>query len=245
MQFLRSLVFTILFYSLSLLFAAFLLLTAVIPMPLERRFAIGPRAWGSWNLWLLKAICGLGYTVEGRENLPAEPFIAMWKHSSTWETLAMMVIGPSAAWIQKKEVLWIPLVGWATLVYKPITIDRKAGHTSVNQVVTQGIERLAQGLGVLIYPEGTRMPPGQTRKYGISGALLATRSGRLAVPIAHNAGYFWSKRGLLKHPGNIRVIIGPPIDATGRDPREINECAQRWIEETLADITAQPGGKPS
>jgi 1-acyl-sn-glycerol-3-phosphate acyltransferase len=244
MQYLRSLLFTVLFYALSLLFSAFLIVTSIVPMSLERRFAIGPRAWGASNLWLLKAICGLGYTVEGRENLPDEPFIAMWKHSSTWETLAMMVVTPPAAWIQKKEVLWIPLLGWATLVYKPITIDRKAGHSSVNQVVTQGQERFEEGLGVLIYPEGTRVLPGQTRKFGISGALLATKTGRYAVPITHNAGYFWRRRGLLKHPGTIRVVIGSPIDPAGLEPREVNEHAQQWIESTLAAITAQPGGKP-
>ena len=150
----------------------------------------------------------------------------------------------AAAWIQKKELLWIQLVGWATLLYKPITIDRKAGHTSVNQVVTQGRQRFEEGLGVIIYPEGTRMPVGETRKYGISGALLATKTGRKAVPIAHNAGYFWGKRSLLKQPGNIQVIIGPPIDPAGLEPREVNEQAQQWIESTIAAMVSQVGGKP-
>jgi 1-acyl-sn-glycerol-3-phosphate acyltransferase len=98
---------------------------------------------------------------------------------------------------------------------------------------------------VLIYPEGTRMAPGETRKYGVSGALLATKTGRLIVPIAHNSGYFWRRRGLMKHPGTIRLVIGPPIDPAGLDPRAVNERAQQWIETTIAEIIARPGGRPA
>jgi len=97
-------------------------------------------------------------------------------------------------------------------------------------VIEQGRARLAEGEWVVIFPEGTRMPPGQTRKYGASGALLATETGKLIVPVAHDAGYYWPRRGLLKRPGTIRVVIGPPIDAVGRDPRDINAEAQAWIE---------------
>ena len=196
-------------------------------------------------MWLCKVICGLGYVVEGRENLPDRPFISLWKHSSTWDTLAQMVIVPPAAWLLKRELTWIPVVGWAVKTYKPIAIDRKAAHSAVNQVIAQGRERLASGMGVIVYPEGTRVAPGQTRKYGVSGALLATQTGAPVVPIAHNSGYFWRRRGFLKKPGTIRVVIGPPIDPTGLNVREINERAQQWIEGTIAGITAAPGGKPN
>jgi 1-acyl-sn-glycerol-3-phosphate acyltransferase len=104
----------------------------------------------------------------------------------------------------------------------------------VSQVIEQGAQRLQEGDWVVMFPEGTRMPAGQTRRYGVSGALLASQTGKLIIPVAHNAGYFWPRRGLLKKPGTVRVVIGPPITATGRDPRDINAEAQAWIESQLS-----------
>ena len=100
------------------------------------------------------------------------------------------------------------------------------------------------GMGIVVYPEGTRVAPGQTRKYGISGALLATQTGAPVVPIAHNSGYFWRRRSIMKKAGVIRVVIGKPIDPRGMDPRQLNEQVQQWIEATVAQIVARPGGKP-
>ena len=129
----------------------------------------------------------------------------MWKHTSTWETMAQMVVFPPQAWVLKREILWIPLVGWATWLLKCIAIDRGAGHRAVNQVLDQGRDRLAAGIWVLIFPEGTRMAPGETRKYGMSGSLLASQAGVKLVPVAHNAGDLWPRRGLVKKPGLVRV----------------------------------------
>lgn len=243
MQWLRSLVFTLLLFVVTGVFGVIVLVAACLPLSLEQRYAI-PRAWGLTLTRLAGVICGLRYTIEGRENLPARPFISLWKHSSAWETMAQMFVVPTASWLLKREVIWIPIVGWAVRTYRPIAIDRSAGHSAVNQVVAQGRERLASGMGVIVYPEGTRVAPGQTRKYGISGALLACETGAPVVPIAHNSGYFWRRRGLLKKPGTIRVVIGPPIDPQGLTPRELNERAQRWIEAKVAEIVAQPGGTP-
>ena len=244
MQHVRSLVFTLLLFLTTAVFAVVVLVTALLPLNVFQRYAV-PRAWARTLLWMLKATCGLGYVVEGRENLPQQPFISLWKHSSTWETMAQMIVVPTASWLLKREVIWIPLVGWAVSTYRPIAINRRAGHSAVNQVVNQGRERLASGMGVIIYPEGTRVAPGQTRKYGISGALLATQTGAPIVPIAHNSGYFWPRRSLLKKPGTIRVVIGPPIDPADLDAREINERAQQWIEGEIARIVAEPGGRPA
>ncbi len=243
MQYLRSLLYTILFFAVTLLFGFAVLIAAVLPLSLEQRYVI-PRAWGRFLTWLAGTICGLRYVVEGRENLPDRPFISLWKHSSSWDTLAQMFVVPPASWLLKREVTWIPVVGWAVKTYKPIAINRSAGHSAVNQVIAQGRERLAAGMGIIVYPEGTRVAAGQTRKYGISGALLGTQTGAPVVPIAHNSGYFWGRRSILKSPGTIRVVIGPPIDPSGMDPREINARAQQWIEGKIAEIVAQPGGKP-
>jgi 1-acyl-sn-glycerol-3-phosphate acyltransferase len=180
--------------------------------------------------------CKLDYRVEGLENIPAEPHVAYWKHSSAWETFGQFLVGPPKVIVLKHELMYIPFVGFGLSLLRSIDVKRGAGTSAVNQVVSQGGSRLAEGLSVLIFPEGTRVAAGETRRYGVSGALLASRAGCKVVPVAHDAGYYWPRRGLLKKPGTIRVIVGPPIDAAGREPREINEEAQAWIESTIARI---------
>jgi 1-acyl-sn-glycerol-3-phosphate acyltransferase len=244
MQWVRSLLFTSLLFITTMAFGVVVLMSALLPLSIEQRYVI-PRYWGLFECWLAKVVCGMNYVVEGRENLPAVPFVSLWKHSTAWETMAQMFVVPTAAWLLKREVLWIPIVGWAVSTYKPIAINRSAGHSAVNQVVKQGRERLAAGMGVVVYPEGTRVAPGQTRKYGVSGALLAIESGAPVVPIAHNSGYLWPRRSLLKRAGTIYVVIGKPIDPRGLDAREINRRAQAWIEATIAEIVTRPGGRPA
>jgi len=243
MLIIRSLIYTTLLFLTTLVFGVIVLVSALLPLSIEQRYVI-PRAWGRFLTWLAGAVCGLKYVVEGQENLPQEPFISLWKHSSAWETMAQMFVVPTASWSLKREVIWIPVIGWAVSTYKPIAINRSAGHSAVNQVISQGRERLKAGMGVIVYPEGTRVAPGQTRKYGISGALLATETGTLVVPIAHNSGYFWPRNSIIKRPGLIRVVIGPPIDPKGLTARQVNERAQQWIEAKVAEIVARPGGMP-
>jgi 1-acyl-sn-glycerol-3-phosphate acyltransferase len=237
-QHLRSLIYTAMLFLTTAFFAV--LVIALMWLPPARLYAV-PRTWARTNLWLLKTLCGLDYRIEGAEHLPDVPFISMWKHSSTWETIAQMLLVPRAAWLLKREILWVPVLGWAIARFKPIAIDRKAGGTAVNQVVTQGRERLSEGLGVIIYPEGTRVAPGETRRFGMSAALLASQSGAPLVPIAHDSGYYWRRRGLLKRPGTIRVIIGQPVDPRGLEPREITERAKDWVDTTVAELAREHG----
>ena len=241
MQLLASLVFTLFLFAWTFCYAlVFLLIAVCVPFP--RRAGLA-RIWAVVLLGALKWLCRLDYTVEGREHIPPDNHIALWKHASTWETLAIGVVFPRQVWVLKRELLWIPVVGWGIRLLHAIAIDRGAGHTAVNQVIEQGRQRLAEGDWVVIFPEGTRMPAGQTRRYGVSGALLASQTGRLVIPVAHNAGYFWPRRGWLKKPGTVRVVIGPPIQAAGRDPREINAEAQAWIEGQLHRMV--PGAAPT
>ena len=179
----------------------------------------------------LRVLCGLNYTVEGREHIPKGAHVYFMKHSSTWETYAIMILFEPLVWVMKREILWIPFVGWGCLLARCIAINRKAGHAAVNQVLAQGRDRMERlGASVMVFPEGTRMAAGETRKYGVSGTLLAVQQRCKIVPVAHNAGYFWPRRGLRKKRGTIRVIIGPPVEAADRDVREVNEEVQRWIE---------------
>jgi 1-acyl-sn-glycerol-3-phosphate acyltransferase len=231
MQCIGSVTFTIFLFLWTFFYAIFFA-TACLFLPFRLRFVLA-RLWGRVLLKALKWTCRLDYRVEGLETLPPGSHVALWKHSSSWETIAMAVILPRQVWVLKRELTWIPFVGWGILQLHAIAIDRKSGASAVSQVVEQGSARLAEGSWVIIFPEGTRMPRGQTRKYGGSGALLAKEAGRMIVPVAHNSGDYWPRRGLMKKPGTIRVAIGPPISTAGRDVREINEDAQSWIEEKI------------
>jgi 1-acyl-sn-glycerol-3-phosphate acyltransferase len=217
-------------------YGAVALLTA--PLPPSYTYAIAV-AWVDSMLWLLRVLCRLDYVVEGREHLPARSSIVLLKHSSAWETLAQLKIFPRQTWVLKRELMWLPVFGWVLWLLKPIAIDRRGGGAAVQQVLAQGHERLAQGFWVMIFPEGTRMPVGQTRRYGMSGVLLAQAEGLPVVPVTHNAGFFWPRRGLLKKPGTIRIVIGPPIETKGVEPRAVNERAQQWIEGTLESLRAE------
>jgi len=195
--------------------------------------------WADAVLSMLRRLCRLSYVVEGQEHLAGTNAIVLMKHSSAWETIAQIQIFPPQTWVLKRELLWVPVFGWALRLLKPVAIDRRGGGSAVQQVLAQGRTRLGEGLWVVIFPEGTRMPVGQTRRYGLSGALLACACGRPVVPVAHNAGYFWPRRGWLKRRGTIRVVIGEPIQTAGADPRQLNERVQRWIEDQVARLGAE------
>jgi 1-acyl-sn-glycerol-3-phosphate acyltransferase len=237
-------VFTaILFVSVAVFGLVILVLT---PLGYRRTYGMVV-AWVGFILWMLRWLCGLDLLVSGLERLPAENTVVLVKHSSAWETIAQFRIFPTQTWVIKRELLWAPVLGWVLLFLKPIAINRRAGRSAVQQVIAQGQRRLAEGLWVVIFPEGTRVPAGEVRRYGLSGALLASSVGRPVVPVAHNAGDFWPRRGLLKRRGTVRVIIGEPIPTSGRDPREVMNDAQRWIEATLAEMrtTSHPAARPS
>jgi 1-acyl-sn-glycerol-3-phosphate acyltransferase len=237
-QRLGSLAFTAYLFLSAPLYALLLLVTLPLPHSDPYRWAV---AWADSLLFMLRKLCRLSYSVAGLENLPGPGSVVLMKHSSTWETLAQLLIFPRQTWVLKRELLRIPVFGWALRLLKPIAIDRKGGGAAVQQVLAQGQSRLAEGLCVVIFPEGTRMPVGRTRPYGLSGALLASAAGKPIVPVAHNAGHFWPRRGWLKRAGTVRVVIGEAIPTAGRDARQINDDAQRWIEAQVARLAAETG----
>ena len=140
------------------------------------------------------------------------------------------------AWVLKRELLWIPIYGWGLAVMQPIAIDRGSAVKSFRQIVAQGSQRLRDGVSVVVFPEGTRTAPGERGKYLPGGAMLAGKSGFPVVPVAHNAGWFWRRKGLLKYPGEIKMVIGPPIHTDGLSTAEINRRAEEWIENTTAGL---------
>ncbi len=236
-RFIRSLLFTAYMMASACVFGA--LMGLCFWLPYRSQFAMA-RTWARLLFRVLAALCGLRFEVEGLENIPAGNHIIMSNHTSAWETVAPFILFPPQVWVLKRELLWIPFVGWGLKLLRPIAINRGEGHRAVRQVIEQGRDRLADGLWVVIFPEGTRVTAGETRKYGVSGALLATTTGKLVVPMAHDAGRYWRRRGFMKWPGTIRVRIGAPISSAGKNPRDLNVEVRRSIEAELARITARP-----
>lgn len=214
-------------------FAPLSVLTFPFP-PLARYRFISQ--WTRFTLWWLKITCNLRYRVLGREHLPRDTAIALVKHQSTWETLALQEILPPQVWVLKRELLWVPLFGWGLAMLDPIAIDRRAGKRAITQIIEQGRQRLDTRRWVVVFPEGTRVAAGEHGRFGIGGAVLAAETGHPVVPIAHNAGYFWPRRGFIKRPGTITAVIGPVIDSRGRSADEINRLAEAWIKETTASL---------
>ncbi len=177
------------------------------------------------------------YQVEGVENIPEGNAVIMCKHQSTWETLALQVIFPPQVWVMKRELLKVPFFGWGLAMLEPIAIDRKARGKARQQLIEQGTQRLEAGRWVVIFPEGTRIPPGKKGRYALGGASLAHSSGYPVVPMAHNAGEFWPRRQFTKQPGTIQVRIGPLIEGKDKSVEEINAEVEAWIEGQMQEIT--------
>ena len=225
-----------------LIYAPLMLLTAWLSYP--RRYRLVSQ-WARWQIFLLKILCGLDYRVEGREHLPVGAAIVMSKHQSAWETIVFQHIFPPQTWVLKRELMWIPLFGWVLALMRPIAIDRGAGRKAVEQVIAQGRARLQSGLWVVVFPEGTRVAPGMRQRYAMGGAVLAAATGYPVVPVAHNAGSFWLRRGFLKRPGTVRVVIGPAIDPRGRQAEEIIKQVEAWIEGEMMKLEKRSGFPPS
>ena len=222
------------------------LVTAVfgILVPLAGLFGFRPGAWFAQaygRVMLRWSVISLGirYEVRGAENVPGYPVVLMAKHQSAWETIFMDAYFPPACWIVKRELLWLPFVGWGLMAIRCIAIDRSSGHIARDQIVEQGAERLKRGIWVAIFPEGTRVAPGQRGRYGIGGALLATRTGTPILPMAHNAGEVWPRYAFRKKPGVVTVVIGKPIQTAGRDVVSVNQEVEAWIEGRMREISPE------
>ena len=219
----------------------------VAPLVIIAALALGG-IWGyhagrMWRLsiqWGVEHLLGIHPKVIGLENMPQEPCVILSKHQSAWETMTLQDYVPKGAYcvfVLKKELLRVPLIGWGLGAMKMISIDRSAGKEALDKVVEQGRERLNSGFYVIIFPEGTRVAPGTTKRYKSGGAYLATRVGCKVVPVAHDAGEFWPRQAFVKRPGTVTLSIGPAFDATGLTEAEVNRRAEEWIEAEMRRIS--------
>lgn len=236
MIFLRSLVFALIQAVFTPVFSIVSILTFPFH-PLTRYRVISQ--WARLMMFLVEKLCGVKYRVIGAENIPDRPCVVLSNHQSAWETIAFQVILPPQVWVLKKELLRIPFFGWGLAMTSPIAIDREEGRTALKQMIEQGKDRLKTGFFVIVFPEGTRTPPGETAPFRIGGAWLATHTATPALPIAHNAGCLWGKNAFIKRPGTITVSIGKPIETGGMKPDALNKIAEKWIREEM-DRMGQP-----
>ncbi len=233
LQWLKSLLYTVLLPVTLAVHVSIGLLTIVLPY--EWRYA-WLSLWPKFQTWLLKVLCGLDYEISGWENMPQGPAIILGKHQSSWETFAFVKFFPRQTYVFKRELLWIPFFGWALAMLHPIAIDRGAGRKAVEQLIRRGREKLEQGIWVIVFPEGTRMPANTRGKYKLGGAILAAETGYPVVPVAHNAGSHWPRNQMYKLPGKIQVVIGPVIESKGRKADEIMSDAETWIEGRMMEL---------
>ena len=227
MTLVRSMLFALALVAVTPPYALIALATFPLPRLVRYRIISG---WSRLVVRLARALCGIRWTVEGREHLPANPSVILAKHQSGWETLAFQEIFPPQVLVLKKELLWIPFFGWGLALMSPIAIDRANGRAALRDIARRGKERLTQGFWVVIFPEGTRVRVGEKRDYQQGGAWLAAQCGVPVVPVAHNAGRLWPRNAFLKRAGNVTVRIGPAIPTTGRDAKQISAEAEAWIE---------------
>lgn len=193
--------------------------------------------WLSWAVHGARVICGVKWRVIGRENLPVgttAPAVLLVKHQSTMETFLMPVLMPHPlAYVFKRELLHVPFFGWAMARLDMIHIDRSQRAQAFNKVVEQGKRLLAQGIWIIMFPEGTRIPRGQKGTYKSGGTRLAVETGAPVIPVAVTSAKCWPRKSFLKHPGVVDVSIGKPIPSQGRQPEELMREVEAWIEAEM------------
>ena len=235
---LRSVFFTLLLAIWTIFCGTLVLCTYVLPE--SPRFKTSYAVCQMWRYGFMgacRAILGIRYELQGRENISDNAVIYLAKHQSAWETIALQIWTPPAVFVLKRELLYIPFFGWALWGLRMIWIDRSAGKAALDKIVTQGKKRLSEGLSIIIFPEGTRVAPGRMGKFKAGGARLAVRTGASVIPIAHNAGELWPRNAFLKKPGTITVRFGPAIDPTGLTDNELNDRVETWIREAMRELS--------
>ena len=207
-------------------------LWAVVLWPLPHRLAYfyAVRCWAVANLWLLRVLCGVSWEVTGLENLPDRPSVVLMKHSSAFETIAQALLFPRQTWLLKRELMFLPIFGWGLAALRCVGVDRARGSRAIRAVIRDGKTRIEEGLWVIVFPEGTRVAPGEEGSYAPGGAMIASAASCPIVPVAHDSGDFWPRRSVVKTPGTIRVVIGKPMNPRSGSAREVTRSAQAWIE---------------
>ena len=199
-------------------------------LELEKRLKLFSQ-WPKFANWLLNLSCGIKVEIIGKENLPTEPCVIVSNHQGQWEAYSMQYLFHPMCTLLKKELLYIPLWGWAMKMLNPIAINRSRPKEAVLQTLEEGSNRLQNGMYVLLFPEGTRVKAGRVGKYARSSFELAKRNGVMVLPLCHNSGDCWPAHKFIKKPGKIKLIIGKPFYV--KDSRQSATYVREWVEKKL------------
>ena len=205
-----------------------------LPSLLKREWALAVcQWWGGFALGMLKVVCGTGYRIEGEHNMPDGPALLAVKHQSMWETIALAAILPKPCFVLKKELIAIPVFGWWCRAAGFIAVDRAAGANAMRQMLDTAQDRVAEGCQVLIFPEGTRVAPGETGTYHPGVAGLYKALGTQWVPVAHDSGLFFRYPGIRREPGTITLTFLPPIEPGLKRPVFLSRIKDAIETESL------------
>ena len=217
-------------------YALLIVIASVLGVHGKKLYVIAQR-WLTLSIDAARVIMGIRYQIQGQDNLPVgdtSPAILLVKHQSTYETFLMPAIMPHPlAYVFKRELLYVPFFGWAIGKLDMIHIDRSQRAKAFAKVVEQGQALLAQGVWVIMFPEGTRIPRGERGNYKSGGARLAIATGAPVIPVAVTSAKCWPRKAFIKHPGVVEVSIGKPIPSVGRDADELMREVETWIEAEM------------
>jgi 1-acyl-sn-glycerol-3-phosphate acyltransferase len=234
MLLLRSLIFYVILLAGAIFFGFIGIFLIPLPYQYRSQFFL---TFNRLVLWALGFFCGVKHEIHGQENIPSnQPAVILAKHQSTWETMFLQLYFHPASTIMKRELLRIPFFGWGLALLRPIPIDRSNPRQALKQVKSLGLKRLNSGNSILVFPEGTRTPVGETGNYARSGADIAINGKTHIIPVAHNAGAYWPMDTLIKRPGTIQVSIGAPIHSEGKNSKQLTQEAKDWIEAEVAKM---------
>ena len=235
----RALFFWIGFLATAVPYGLLAVLLWLLRVPFRTRFNL-LTTWGTFSIFWLHLTCGVRWRVIGAENITEQAGVLLANHQSTWETLFLQRLFRPQAWVLKESLLRIPFFGWGLRALDPVAIDRGQRRRALRQIVEQGSRLVEQGRWVVVFPEGTRLAAGQTRRWGTGGASLAVAARCPVIPLAHDAGRFWPRGGLVPRAGTSTITIGPPITVEGRTADEITREARNWVESHRADLPPPP-----
>ena len=235
MLWLKSFVFTIIFY-LYTLFLCILLLPTLVS---RRASYLLPTVW-AWSVpYLIRFFCGIRIKVEGLENIPkGRGYIVASKHQSALETIILFNYVPKLLYILKRELLLVPVASWYFIRMKYIFIDRSGGAKTMRSMTKAAKERLNEGMNLGIFPEGTRTAPGTKKPYNPGVAFLYDQLKVPVLPVAVNTGHVWPKNKIIKHAG-VATIKFLPVIPSGLDKRVFLDRLYNEIE-TAQDTWDKP-----
>ncbi len=231
----RSIIFAILFYGWSALLSPFYVPLMLLP---RRGFWFMAWIWVNTCMWIIRGTVGIRCETRGEENLPEGAFILASKHQSAWDTLIYNVVFKDCAYVLKRELFWFPFFGWFLWRVGMIGIDRSGGATALKRMVQETRKWLAEGRNIIIFPQGTRTPPGSARPYLPGVAALYGQCDVPVVPVALNSGMFWPRRKFVKRSGTVVLEFLPPI-MPGLKRREFSAQLEERIETATRRIEAE------